>query len=222
MLTDGKDDRANLWFIGQPIGVVWDFQKTGIWQIDEVEEAKLYNMQPGEIKLIDRDNDFAFTDEDKFIIGQREPKVLASIQNSMRYRDFDFSFNLVGQFGHYITAGNYTAEWNADKYIIDAVNWWTPLNPTNDWPRAHTAQSHRFSSTLSIFKGDFIKIQNIAIGYNPARLFSGMKVNKMRVYVQASNPLYPYKAAPADVNPEQPNTMYTIPASYVLGVNLNF
>jgi TonB-linked SusC/RagA family outer membrane protein len=221
-LTEGRDDRSNVWFIGHPIGVVWDFKKTGIWQVDEVEEAKLYNMQPGEIKLVDRDNDFAFTDEDKFIIGQREPKVLASIQNSMRYRNFDFSFNLVGQFGHYITAGNYTAEWNADKYIIDAIDWWTPLNPTNEWPRAHTAQSHRFSSTLSIFKGDFIKVQSIAVGYNPAKLFSGMKMNKMRVYVQASNPLYPYKAAPADVNPEQPNTMYTIPASYVLGVNLNF
>lgn len=222
MLTDGRDDRANQWFIGYPIGVVWDFKKTGIWQIDEVETAKQYNMQPGEIKLEDRDDDFAFTDEDKYILGQREPKVLASIQNTMRYRDFDFSFNIVGQFGHYITAGNYTAEWNADKYIIDAVNWWTPLNPTNEWPRAHTAQSHRFSSTLSIFKGDFIKIQSIALGYNPAKLLPNMKVNKMRVYVQASNPLYPYKAAPADVNPEQPNTMYTIPASYVLGVNLNF
>src|SRR5690606_20937932 len=62
-LTEGRDDRSNVWFIGHPIGVVWDFKKTGIWQVDEVEEAKLYNMQPGEIKLVDRDNDFAFTDE---------------------------------------------------------------------------------------------------------------------------------------------------------------
>ncbi len=222
VLTEGKDDRANQWFIGYPISVVWDHKKTGIWQVDEQETAKQYNMQPGEIKLVDRDNDFAFTDEDKFIIGQREPKMLASIQNSMRYKQFDFSFNLVGQFGHYITASNYTAEWNADKYIIDAIDWWTPLNPTNDWPRAHTAQSHRFSSTLSIFKGDFIKVQSIALGYNPAGLFKEMKATRMRVYLQASNPLYVYKAAPADVNPEQPNTMYTIPASYVLGVNFNF
>lgn len=220
-LTEGRDDRANQWFIGQPLGVVWDYKKVGIWQISEQEEAKSYNMQPGEIKVEDRDGDFAFTDDDRFIIGQREPKVLASIQNTLRYKQFDMVFNIVGQFGHHITAGNYTAEWNADKYIIDAVNWWTPLNPTNDWPRAHTAQSHRFSSTLSIFRGDFIKMQNISLGYNPTVSVFNHKINRVRVYLQASNAFYLFQKAPSAVNPEQPNTMYTIPASYVLGLNLN-
>ncbi|GAA4436010.1 TonB-dependent receptor [Ravibacter arvi] len=220
-LTEGQDDRANKWFIGHPVKVVWDHKKTGIWQVAEQEEAKKYNMQPGEIKIVDRDGDFAFTDEDRFILGQVEPKVLASIQSSLRYRQFDLGVNLVGQFGHYITASNYTAEWNADKYIIDAVNWWTPLNPTNDWPRAHTAQSHRFSSTLSIFRGDFIKIQNISVGFNPTVSLFGHQMNRARIYLQASNAFYLFQKAPSAVNPEQPNTMYTIPASYVLGLNLN-
>ena len=61
--------------------------------------------------------------------------MIASIQNSLVYKDWDFSFNLVGQFGHIIEAGNYIAEWNADKMIINNVDWWTPLNPTNEWPR---------------------------------------------------------------------------------------
>lgn len=221
VLTEGKDDRANQWFIGHPISVIWDHRKTGIWQIADAEEAKQYNMQPGEIRIVDRDGDFAFTDEDKFIIGQKEPKVLASLQSSLRYRHFDLGLNVVGQFGHYITASNYTAEWNADKYIIDAVDWWTPLNPTNDWPRAHTAQSHRFSSTLSIFSGNFIKMQNISLGYNPSvRIFDG-KINRLRIYFQASNAFYLFQKAPSAVNPEEPNTMYTIPASYVIGFNLN-
>ena len=134
----------------------------------------------------------------------------------------DFSFNVVGQFGHLIQAGNYTAEWNGDKMIIDAINWWTPLNPTNDWPRAQTAQSNSYTSTLSIFDGAFIKMQNISLGYDLSKLVSNMNINKLRIYVQASNPFYIYKAAPSDVNPEQPNTMYTIPSSYVMGVNFNF
>lgn len=221
MLTEGKDDRANKWFIGHPISVIWDFQKVGIWQVNELEEAKKYNMQPGEIKITDRDGDKAFTDEDKFIIGQQEPKWLASLQSSLRYREFDLAVNVVGQFGNYIKAENYTAEWNADKYIIDAVNWWTPLNPTNDWPRAHTAQSNRFSSTLSIFRGDFIKVQNISLGYNPSVSIFDKKLNGVRVYLQASNAFYLFQKAPSAVNPEQPDTMYTIPASYVLGLNLS-
>ena len=165
-LADGKDNRSEGWFIGQPIRVTWDYKKIGIWQIDEADEARKYKMEPGQIKVIDRDGDFAFTDNDRFILGQREPKVIASLQNSLRYKNLDFSFNVVGQFGHLIQAGNYTAEWNGDKMIIDAINWWTPLNPTNDWPRAQTAQSNSYTSTLSIFDGDFIKMQNISLGYD--------------------------------------------------------
>ncbi|MDD2299546.1 MAG: TonB-dependent receptor [Fermentimonas sp.] len=221
-LADGKDNRSEGWFIGQPIRVTWDYKKIGIWQIDEADEARKYKMEPGQIKVIDRDGDFAFTDNDRFILGQREPKVIASLQNSLRYKNLDFSFNVVGQFGHLIQAGNYTAEWNGDKMIIDAINWWTPLNPTNDWPRAQTAQSNSYTSTLSIFDGDFIKMQNISLGYDLSKLVSNMNINKLRIYVQASNPFYIYKAAPSDVNPEQPNTMYTIPSSYVMGVNFNF
>lgn len=221
-LTEGKDDRGNQWFIGEPISVVWDYKKEGIWQIDEAEEAQKHNMQPGEIKVTDRNGDYAFSDEDKFILGQREPKFIGSIQNSLNYKKIDFTFNVVGQFGHLITASNYTAEWNADKYIIDAIDWWTPLNPTNEWPRAHTAQTHKFLSTLNIFKGDFVKLQNISLGYDLVGSFLDPGINKLRIYIQASNPFYFYKACSPDINPEQPNTMYTIPATYVLGLNLNF
>ncbi len=221
-LPEGKDDRGNKWFIGYPISVTWDYKKVGIWQIEEAEEARKYNREPGQIKVIDRDGDFAFTDNDRFILGQREPKIISSFQSNLKYKNIDFSFNIVAQFGHLIQASNYTAEWNADKWIIDAIDWWTPLNPTNDWPRAQTAQSHDFSSTLSIFKGDFIKMQNISVGYDFRKFFTNLNINRLRVYLQATNPFYFYKACPKDVNPEQPNTMYTIPSSYVLGINFNF
>ncbi|WP_455642006.1 TonB-dependent receptor, partial [Parabacteroides johnsonii] len=159
-LLDGKDDRGASRFVGQPISVFFNYEKIGIWQLDELEEAKKYKQEPGQIKIRDVDEDGKITDNDKVIIGQKEPKVIASIQNSLVYKDWDFSFNLVGQFGHIIEAGNYIAEWNADKMIINNVDWWTPLNPTNEWPRVQTAQSQDYTSTLSKFKGDFIKLQD--------------------------------------------------------------
>lgn len=157
-LLDGKDDRGASRFVGQPISVFFNYEKIGIWQLDELEEAKKYKQEPGQIKIKDVDEDGKITDNDKVIIGQKEPKVIASIQNSLVYKDWDFSFNLVGQFGHIIEAGNYIAEWNADKMIINNVDWWTPLNPTNEWPRVQTAQSQDYTSTLSKFKGDFLSI----------------------------------------------------------------
>ena len=222
-LLDGKDDRGASRFVGQPISVFFNYEKIGIWQLDELEEAKKYKQEPGQIKIKDVDEDGKITDNDKVIIGQKEPKVIASIQNSLVYKDWDFSFNLVGQFGHIIEAGNDIAEWNADKMIINNVDWWTPLNPTNEWPRVQTAQSQDYTSTLSKFKGDFIKLQDISIGYNFKRLLAPVcKVEKLRLYFQARNLFYLYRACPGDINPEQPNSVYTLPTSLVVGLNFAF
>lgn len=222
-LLDGKDDRGASRFVGQPISVFFNYEKIGIWQLDELEEAKKYKQEPGQIKIRDVDEDGKITDNDKVIIGQKEPKVIASIQNSLVYKDWDFSFNLVGQFGHIIEAGNYIAEWNADKMIINNVDWWTPLNPTNEWPRVQTAQSQDYTSTLSKFKGDFIKLQDISIGYNFKHLLAPVcKVEKLRLYFQARNLFYLYRACPGDINPEQPNSVYTLPTSLVVGLNFAF
>ena len=42
-----QDDTSNKWFIGKPIGEIWDYKVTGIWQADEVEEAAKVGQKPG-------------------------------------------------------------------------------------------------------------------------------------------------------------------------------
>ena len=37
---------GNGWFIDRPISAIWDYKVTGIWQKDEVEEAKIYGQVP--------------------------------------------------------------------------------------------------------------------------------------------------------------------------------
>ncbi|MEL6593810.1 MAG: SusC/RagA family TonB-linked outer membrane protein, partial [Bacteroidota bacterium] len=46
-----ENDVGNGWFIGEPIRVFYDFEKVGIWQIEEEETASGYGDVPGEIKL---------------------------------------------------------------------------------------------------------------------------------------------------------------------------
>ena len=47
------DDVGNGWFIGQPIRVFYDYNKVGIWQVEEKDQATVYEQFPGEIKLED-------------------------------------------------------------------------------------------------------------------------------------------------------------------------
>lgn len=37
--------------IDRPISAIWDYKVTGIWQKDEVEEAKIYGQVPGDPKV---------------------------------------------------------------------------------------------------------------------------------------------------------------------------
>ncbi len=36
---DERSDTSNGWFIGKPVGEIWNYKVTGIWQADEAAEA---------------------------------------------------------------------------------------------------------------------------------------------------------------------------------------
>ena len=113
-----------------------------------------------------------------------------------------------------ITGGN---RWCAD------VNYWTPDNPTNEWPRASSDIANR--GLCANLKGDYIKIQDLTFGYDFSRLINksfGLKVSKARIYCQMRNCAYLYKAAGHNINPESTSTELTVPQSYNFGVNINF
>jgi TonB-linked SusC/RagA family outer membrane protein len=45
------DDTTNNWFIDQPISTIWNYRVTGIWQVDEIDEAAKYGQKPGDPKV---------------------------------------------------------------------------------------------------------------------------------------------------------------------------
>jgi outer membrane cobalamin receptor len=54
-----RDDISNSWFIGKSIGAIWNYRVTGIWQANEVNEAKEYGQAPGDPKVANN-----YTDDD--------------------------------------------------------------------------------------------------------------------------------------------------------------
>lgn len=100
-LYNGKeDDPGSSWFIGEAINVFYDYKKIGIWQDTPEDRAEMEkfnqngsNFAPGTIRLWDN-GDYKITSEDRVIQGQQRPKVILSLNNTFRYRDFDFQFFL--------------------------------------------------------------------------------------------------------------------------------
>lgn len=157
-------------------------------------------------------------------MGQRDPKIIASFGASLTYANFDFSFNVNGRFGHIISSDyyGYNLITSGNRWCAD-VDYWTPDNPTNVWPRAANDIANR--GLCAYMKGDYVKLQDITLGYDFSSLLNkglNLKVSKARLYCQLRNIGYLYTAAGHHVNPESTSIEVAVPKSYIIGVNINF
>lgn len=223
-LTNGKsDDITNNWFIGKPINVMYNYEKEGIWQTSESELASSYGRRPGDVKILDSNNDGVVSASDKHILGSYDPKFITSLGSSLKWKNLDFSFNMSGRWGHMIHHDGYG--WHViltgTRWVAD-VNYWTPDNPSNDYPRADATWAD-YRELCGNMKGDYLKMQDITLGYDFAPYLRKLiPLSKLRLYVQLRNAFYIYRAASENIIPESPSIESTVPRSYNVGINLTF
>jgi TonB-linked SusC/RagA family outer membrane protein len=193
-----KQDLGNGWFVGQPISVIYDYKKIGIWQTSEAAQAAIYGAAPGDIKLEDVNKDNAITAADRQIIGNFQPKFVAGLTNRFEYKNFDLNIVMFGRFGQKVVVTYLSADGGAagHPFFLNSrvqqhkVNYWTPTNPTNDFPQPDAGRDGlMYTSTLTYRDGSFIKIRTIDLGYNlPGSLLKKTGMQSLRVYVSAQNP----------------------------------
>ena len=89
---DKKDDLANRWFIGQPMKVIYDLEKVGIWQTEDKELAAKYGQVPGHIRVADLDENYVIDERDYKVLGSPSPDWTAGMTNTFTYKNWDLSF----------------------------------------------------------------------------------------------------------------------------------
>ncbi|MDO1447441.1 TonB-dependent receptor [Rhodocytophaga aerolata] len=208
-LYGGKeDDPGNRWFIGKPLTVFWDLEKIGIWQQGEEDQAKIYSDEIGQIKVRDVNADGKINDQDRVILGSDVPKWSGGITNRVEFKGFDLSFFVFTRQKYMIRSAfhdNYNLLFG--RYNNLDVDYWTPTNPTNAYPRPIFNQERpKYNTTMSYFDGSFVKVRNITLGYNfPSALAEKMKMQSLRIYASAQNPFIFSKFAKG-IDPERVRT----------------
>lgn len=84
-------ERVGNYFVGQSINVIYTKRFGGIWQSDEAEIAKIYNAEPGDYKIIDRNRNNIIDDDDRDFVGQTTPQFFGSFSNTFKSHGFDFN-----------------------------------------------------------------------------------------------------------------------------------
>ena len=224
-LVGEGDNVANGWFIGQPTEVFFGYEKIGIWQQDEAQEAASFDQEPGRIKVRDQNGDGEITPEDRVVLGTPRPDWSGSIENSVQYKGFDLSANIFARVGQMMQYDYYSNFKPSSQENGAAVDYWTPENPTNEFPRPNAQfsdENYPFFESLTYTEASYVKLRTLTFGYTlPQNLLNRLNLSNMRIYVRGNNLLT--ISGVEDYDPERGGGLsFPMTRSFVGGVNLSF
>ena len=200
-----KKDEGNLWFVGYPIDVIYDYQYVGLWQKGEEEQLKV--LEPdGNIGMIKVAHDGALDAngnptraigaDDREIMSM-EPDLIGGFNTTVGYKGFDLTvigaFQIGGKLISAIHSSNgYLNMLTGRRNNID-VDYWTEDNPGAKYPKPGGVQSGdnpKYGSTLGYFNAGYLKFRTITLGYNFENLkaIKDLGISRLRLYASVQNP----------------------------------
>lgn len=200
---NGKEinDTSNKWYIGKPVGEIWDFEVDGIWQLNEAAEAAKVNQKPGDPKVVNHytaddkeDGTPVYNDKDKVYQGTTAPPIYWSLRNDFTFlKDFTFSFSMYSYMGHKSQAGYYLNGDNSGSMFTQTSNtykkeYWTPENPTNDYARLNAVGPSGATGVQKVYNRNFVRLDNITLGYTlPVKFTRKYQIEKIRLTAGVNN-----------------------------------
>jgi len=187
---------------GETPGSFFGFFYDGVYQQgDNFIEGSGFEQEPGGEKFRDIDGqddggnltgqpDGQLNNDDRTVIGDPNPDYIWGFTNTFRYKGLDLNIFFQASQGNDIY--NYTLmELNrlsgASNATIAALDRWSPDNTNTEVPKASTGRSERISSRF-VYDGSFIRLKNLAIGYNfRGGFLDRISVENLRLSVSAQN-----------------------------------
>ena len=181
---------------GHAIGYFWGYRTAGIFQSKQDIDSWIAagngvmqaNVQPGDVKYVDINRDGMIDAKDKTDLGNGLPKYTFGFNIMLGWKGFDLGLNATGAAGFKI-AQSYrnpnAAQANYSRSILDR---WTGEGTSNKMPRVtYNDVGNWLFSDLYLQDGDYIRLQNLTLGYDFKRLIAWKGISRLRLYLQAQN-----------------------------------
>ncbi|WP_321333489.1 TonB-dependent receptor [uncultured Bacteroides sp.] len=225
--------------VGYPIGYFYGYSTAGIFQTDEeianYKGAKLSGARPGDVIWVDRDGNGVIDDNDKGMIGNPHPDFTTGLNLNASYKGFDIGLTMNGVFGNQIMKSYRSyVDYPKQNYTSDILARWHGAGTSNRLPRltSGTHTNWQNISDLYMENGDFVKMQNVTLGYDFKKLFSHLPLQQARLYVSAQNlfTITGYSGMDPEIGYGGYESwvsgvdlgFYPSPRTYLVGVNLKF
>jgi hypothetical protein len=222
---------SNNWFIGSPIRVYYGYQFGGIWQLDDdIANSHMPGANPGDIKLVDVSGpegipDKQVTADYDRIVYSREPKWFGSLTSNLKWKWFDVMldfYTLQGGFfrNSYMYDSNEGGSLQGIRNGLK-VDYWTPENPSNTFPRPSLSNLPPYLSTAAYQDQSYIRLRAATLGFTfPNSWASAVKLSNIRFYATGSN-LWT-KTDILSYGPESNTGSYPESTTVIFGINASF
>ena len=222
--------------VGQRVGQAYGLEAIGFFK-DEADIANsptqtFANVQPGDIKYRDQNNDGIINEHDAiyFGYGTNIPETNYAFSLGAEFKGFGFNVIFQGATGLTSWLGT-TGVWNTtlgsgnlSQHYYDNV--WRADGSNNDtalYPRLTTQDNPNNNQGSSVWYENvsWLKLRNAEIYYRlPANFVKKIAMTDARIYVQGRN-LFTHSSMKA-VDPEVMGTQYPVFKGINVGVILNF
>ncbi|MDE3144262.1 MAG: TonB-dependent receptor [Bacteroidota bacterium] len=230
---------------GNPIGYFWGYKTAGVFQNEaDVQAWKGKNgaalqptAHPGDLKYVDLNGDGVISAADKTNIGDPNPHHIFGLSFSGNYKNFDLSITTSGVAGNKIVQ-SYRDPGQYGNWTSDILSRWHGEGTSNTMPRlTQNGSNWAEFSDLYIHDGSYLRISNITLGYDLAKVVKWKNLSQFRLYVAVENLITftKYSGMDPEVGASAPdasgayyfgqgvdNGFYPHPKTYMMGVNIIF
>lgn len=195
---ENDKDIGNSWFVGEPISAIYDYEMAGgVWTEEELYSGNILNgWYPGQFRYVDQNKDGVIDPtNDRVIIGNKTPNYRFSINNTLSYKNFSFSFfinSIQGGNGYYLldNAIVLNADWDSDKVYRtnnSAVRpYWTPDNGVDNATGIYNSPAVKSGIYQS---RSFVRLQDVSLNYKIGpSLLKTLHLMECQFYIASKNP----------------------------------
>ena len=185
--------------------------------------------------------DGVINSEDRDFVGSPLPDCSMGLTLGFNYKNFDFSFFVVGFHGFDIYNATHQMGYNLIKSqqvagvtpMRELLNRWTPTNTNTNIPGFVNGgtENKDFFSTRFVENGSFIKMKSITLGYTlPETACRALGITNLRVYASVQNPFHitNYSGLDPEATMGSPLVQgvdwgsYPNSRNYLIGLNFSF
>lgn len=176
--------------VGLPIGAFYGYKTNGLFQsaAELNESPHLSTAVPGDLRLVDVNNDGKIDGNDRTYIGSPIPKLILGLNFEVDYKGIDFSFDIQGVYGNKLFNAKEVVRpdpYNWEKHVLGA---WTGPGTSTREPIASYGGNNYLPSDRFIQDGSFTRLRNVTIGYTlPSTLTKKIAIQQLRIYIKGSN-----------------------------------